>query len=175
LRFLLLGSGNLFERGQGVLLLLKGGLRVPDGHLLFLEGFALFLKGPGERSDGRLLALELDLLALELGLLVLELDLLLLKHRPHMLQLGSPRLGIMSFLLRRGPLDITLTGGSRQLFLWRLLTRPQICHLGVGVDVLQHQIGIVLPKPAHLGVQPVQLVALFARDVPQPLQVEERE
>ena len=110
LRFLLLDSGSLLERGQGVLLLLEGGLRVPDGHLLFLEGFSLFLEGPGERGDSRLLALEL-------GLLVLELGLLLLERRPSTLQLGSLRHGLLSLLLRRGPLDVALAGSSCQLFL----------------------------------------------------------
>ena len=95
LHFLLLDSGGLLERGQGVLLLLEGGLRVPDGHLLFLEGFAL----------------ELGLLALELGLLVLQLGLLLLERRPDTLQFGSPRLSLLSLLLRRGPLDVALAGG----------------------------------------------------------------
>ena len=110
LRFFLLDPGDLLERGQGVLLLLEGGLRIPNGHLLFLEG-------PGERGDGRLLALELGLLALELGLLVLELGLLLLERRPNTLQLGNLRLGLLSLLLRRGPLDVALAGGPRQLFL----------------------------------------------------------
>ena len=48
-------------------------------------------------------------------------------------------------------------------------------HLGVGVDVPEHQTGVVLPEPAHLGVQPCQLGALSARNVPQPLQIEKRE
>ena len=61
--------------------------------------------------------LELSLFALEFGLLLLELSLLLLEHRPHTLQLGSPRLGLLSLLLRRGPLDVALAGGPRQLFL----------------------------------------------------------
>ena len=55
--------------------------------------------------------------ALEFGLLVLELGLLLLERRPNTLQLGGPRLSLLSLLLRHGPLDVTLTGGSRQLFL----------------------------------------------------------
>ena len=54
---------------------------------------------------------------MELGLLVLELGLLLLERRPKTLQLGSLRLGLLSLLLRRGRLDVALTGGSRQLFL----------------------------------------------------------
>ena len=85
LRLFLLDSGGLLERGQGVLLLLEGSLRVPHNNLLLLEGLALLLEGPGERGDGRLLALELGLLALELGLLALELGLLLLDRRPNTL------------------------------------------------------------------------------------------
>ena len=73
----------------GLLLLLEGGLRFPDGHLLFLEGSALLLEGPGQHSDGHLLALELSLLLLE--------------RRPNTLQLGGPRLSLLSLLLRRGP------------------------------------------------------------------------
>ena len=106
LRLLLLDSGGLHERGQGVLLLIEGGLRVPHDDLLLLEGFALLLEGPGERGDGRLLALELGLLALELGLFLLE-------HRPNALQLGSLRLSLLSFLLCRGPLDVALFGDPR--------------------------------------------------------------
>ena len=117
LRLFLLDPGSLLERGQGVLLLLEGGLRVPDGHLLFLEGSALLLEGPGQHSDGRLLALELVLLALELGLLVLELGLLLLERHPNTLQLGSLSLGLLSLLHCRGPQDVALAGGPRQLLL----------------------------------------------------------
>ena len=87
LRLFLLDPGDPLERGQGVLLLFEGGLRIPDGHLLFLEGSALLL-----------------------GLLLLE-------RRPNTLQLGSLLLGLLSLLLRRGRLDVALTGGSRQLFL----------------------------------------------------------
>ena len=115
LRLFSLDSGGLLERGQGVLLLLEGSLRVLDGHLLFLEGFAFLLEG--QRSDGHLLALELGLLALELGLLALKFGLLLLECPPNTLQLGSLRLGLLSLLLRRGPLDVALTGGPRQLLL----------------------------------------------------------
>jgi len=87
------------------------------GHLLFLEGFALLLEGPGERGNGCLLALELGLLALELGLLALEFGFLLLERRPSALQLSGLCLGFPSLLLRCGPLDVTLTGGPRQLLL----------------------------------------------------------
>ena len=73
--------------------------------------------GPGERGDGRLLALELSLLALELGLLALKLGFLLLERRPSALQLGDLGLGFLSLLLRCGPLDVTLTGGPHQLLL----------------------------------------------------------
>ena len=54
-------------RGQGVLLLLEGGLGITHCRFLLLEGFALLIEGPGQRSDGRLLALKLSLLDLELG------------------------------------------------------------------------------------------------------------
>jgi hypothetical protein len=47
----------------------------------------------------------------------LELGLLLLERRPNTLQLGSLRLGLLSLLLRRGPLDVTLADGPRQLLL----------------------------------------------------------
>ena len=122
----LLDPGGFLEQGQGVLLLLEGGLRVPDGHLLFLEGSTLLLEGPGQRSDGRLLALELGLLALELGVLALELGFPLLESRPSELQLDGLRLGFLSLLLCCSSLDVTLTGGPRQLLLQRLLTRLQI-------------------------------------------------
>jgi len=112
LRLFLLDPGGLLERGQGVLLL-EGGLRIPHDHLLLLEGFALLLEGPGQRGDGRLLALELDLLALELGLFALELGFLLLECCPDTLQLGSLRLSLLSFLLCRGPLDVALFGDPR--------------------------------------------------------------
>ena len=36
LHFLLLDSDGPFERGQGALLLVEGGLCIPDGHILFL-------------------------------------------------------------------------------------------------------------------------------------------
>ena len=117
MRLFLLDPCGVLVRGQGVLLLLEGGFGITHCHFLLLEGFALLLEGPGQRSDGRLLALELGLLALELGLLALELGLLLLERRPNTLQLGSLRLGLLSLLLRCGPLDIALTGGSCQLFL----------------------------------------------------------
>ena len=61
--------------------------------------------------------LELGLLALELVLLVLELGLPLLERRPNALQLGSLRLGLLSLLLCRGPLDVALASGPHQLFL----------------------------------------------------------
>jgi hypothetical protein len=88
-----------------------------DGRFLLLEGFTLLLEGPGERGDGRPLALELGLLALELGLLALELGLLLLERRPSTLQFGSLCLSLPGPLLRRGPLGVALTGGLRQLLL----------------------------------------------------------
>ena len=43
--------------------------------------------------------------------------------------------------------------------------RPQIRHPGVGLDVLEHQLGVVLPKLAYLGVQPGYLGALSVRDI----------
>ena len=104
-------------RGQGVLLLLEGGLGVTHCHFLLREGRVPPSEGCVERGDGRLLALELGLLALELDFLVLELSLLLLERRPNTLQLGSLRLGLLSLLLPRGPLDVALAGGPRQLFL----------------------------------------------------------
>ena len=103
--------------GQGVLILLESGLSIMHCRFLPLEGFALLLEGPGQRSDGRLLALELGLLALELGLLALELGLLLLERRPSSLQLGSLRLGFLGLLLRRGPLGVALADGPHQLLL----------------------------------------------------------
>ena len=48
--------------------------------------------------------------------------------------------------------DVPLTSNLRQLLLQRLLTRPQIGHLCVGVDIFEHQLGVVLPELAHLGV-----------------------
>ena len=60
-----LGSGGLFERGQGGFLLPKGGSHVLEGHLLPLEGLAHFPEGLGERSYGHLLVEELGLLLLE--------------------------------------------------------------------------------------------------------------
>ena len=105
----------------------------------------------------------------------MELGLLLLERRPNTLQLGSLRLGLLSLLLCRGPLDVVLAGGPRQLLLQHAPARSQTGQLGVGVNIPNDQIGIVLPKPAHLGVQPGQLGALSAQKVPQPLQVEERE
>jgi hypothetical protein len=113
----LLDPCGFLERGQRVLLLLEGGLRVPDGHFILLEGFALLLKGPGGCGDGRLLTLELSLLALELGLLALELGLLLLERRPSSLQLSSLCLGLLIFLFHRGALGVALAGGPRQLLL----------------------------------------------------------
>ena len=110
LRLFLLDPHGFLERGQGLLLLLEGGLRIPGGRFLLLEG-------PGERGDGHPLALELGLLALELGLLALELGLLLLERRPSSLQLGSLCLGLLGSLLRHGPLGVALAGGLRQLLL----------------------------------------------------------
>ena len=103
MRLFLLDPGDPLERGQGVLLLLEGGLRIPDDHLLFLKGSALLLEGPGERGDDRLL--------------LLELGLFLLERRPNALQLGSLRLGLMGSLLRRGPLGVALADSPRQLLL----------------------------------------------------------
>jgi hypothetical protein len=113
----LLDLCGLLEGGQGIFLLLKGGLGVAHCRFLLLEGFALLLEGPGDCGDGCLLALELGLLALELGLLALELSLLLLECRPSSLQLSSLRLGLFGFMLRHGPLGIALAGGLRQLLL----------------------------------------------------------
>ena len=73
LRLFLLDPCGFLQRGQGVLLLLEGSLRI-------LEGRDLFLKSPGERGDSRPLTLELGLLALELGLLRFEGLLLLLER-----------------------------------------------------------------------------------------------
>ena len=84
------------------------------------------------------------------------------------------RLGLLSLLLRCRPLGVPLIGNPCQLLLQRLLTRSQIRHFRVGIDVLEHQLGIVLPELAHLGVHTGHLGALFARDVPQLLQEEER-
>ena len=117
LRLFLLDPCSLLEGGQGIFLLLKGGLGIAHCRFLLLEGFALLLEGPGERGDGHPLALELGLLALELGLLALELGLLLLERRPSSLQLGSLRLGFLGLLLRRGPLGIALVDSPRQLLL----------------------------------------------------------
>ena len=117
LRLFLLDPRGFHERGQGVLLLIEGSLRIPDSRFLLLEGFTLLLEGPGERGDGRLLALELGLLALQLSLLALELGLLLLEHRPSSLQLGSLRLGLLGFLCRHGPLGVALSGGLHPLLL----------------------------------------------------------
>ena len=131
MRLFLLDPCSVLVRGQGVLLLLEGGLGITHCHFLLLKGFALFLEGPGERGDGRLLALELGLLALELGLLALELGFLvlelgllalelgflLLERRPSALQLGGLRLGFPSLLLHCGSLDVTLGGGPRELLL----------------------------------------------------------
>ena len=116
-RLFLLGPCGFLVRKQGVLLLLEGGLGITHCRFLLLEGFAFLLEGPSQHSDGRLLALKLGLLALELGLLALELSLLLLERRPNALQLSSLRLGLLSLLLRRGLLDVALTGGPRQLLL----------------------------------------------------------
>ena len=98
---------------------------------------------------------------MELGLLELELGLFLLERRPNALQLGSLRFGLLSLLLRRGPLNVALAGGPRKLLLQHVPARSQTGQLGVGVDIPEHQIGVVVPKPAHLGVQPGQLGALF--------------
>ena len=117
LRLFLLDPCGLLEGGQGIFLLLKGGLSVTHCRFLLLEGIALLLEGPGGHGDGRLLALELGLLALELGHLALELGFLLLERHPSALQLGGLCLGFPSLLLCCGSLDVTLTGGPRQLLL----------------------------------------------------------
>src|SRR6185369_15156513 len=108
--------------------------------------------------------------ALQLGALRLRLPSSLLERRPKALQLGSLFLCLLGLLLRCRPLDVPLTSNPRQLLLQRPLTRSQIGHFGVGVDVFEHQLGVVLPELAHLGVQPVHLDALLARDFPQLLQ-----
>src|SRR6185437_306759 len=93
-----------------------------------------------------------------------------LERRPKALQLGSLRLGLSGLLLRRRPLGVPLIGDARQFLLQRLLARSQIRHSRIGVNVLEHQLGVVLPELAHLRVQPVYLGALLARDFPQLLQ-----
>ena len=110
LRLFLLDPRGFLERGQGVLLLLEGSLRVLEGHDLFLES-------PGERGDSRPLTLELSLLALELGLLRFEGLLLLLERRSGLPQLGLTCLGLLGLLVSCGSLGIVLTGGSGQLLL----------------------------------------------------------
>ena len=129
----------------------------------------MFLEGPGERNHGHLLVEELGLLlleqcpeALQLGALRLGFLSLLLERRPEALQLGSLRLGLPGPLLRCRLLDVPLTDNPRQFLLQRLLMRSQVRHFRVGFDVLEHQLGIVLPKLAHLGVHPGHLGALFA-------------
>ena len=117
-----------------------------------------------------LLLLERRAQALQLSALHLRLASSLLERRPKVLQLGSLRLGLPGLLLCCRPLDVSLTSNPCQLLLQRLLTRPQIGHFCVGVDIFEHQLGVVLPELAHLGVQPVHLGALFARDFPQLLQ-----
>ena len=63
---------------------------------------------------------------------------LLLERCSEALQLGSLRFGLPSLLLRRGPLDIPLTGYPRQVLLKRLLMSSQICYFSIGFDVLEH-------------------------------------
>src|SRR6185437_7903697 len=99
LRFLPLGTGGLFERGQGGFLFSKDGPHVLEGHLLPLEGLALFPECPGERNHGHLFVEELGLLllergteALQLGALRLRLPSSLLERCPKALQLDSSRL-----------------------------------------------------------------------------------
>ena len=121
-----------------------------------------------------LLLLERGTKALQLGALRLRLPSSLLERCPKALQLGSLRLILPGLLLRCRPLDVPLVGDPRQFLLQRLLTRSQIRHFRIGVDVLEHQLGVVSFELAHLGVQPGHLGALFARDFPQPLQVEGR-
>jgi len=116
-----------------------------------------------------ILLLERGAETLQLGALRLSLPSSILERRPKALQLGSLCLGLPGLLLRCRPLDVPLTN-PRQLLLQRLLTRSQIRHLRVGVNVLEYQLGVMLPELAHLGVQPGHLGALFARDFPQLLQ-----
>ena len=144
------------ERGQGVFLLLKGSLGVTHCRFLFPEGHVPLCEGRVERGDGRLLALELGLLALKLGLLLLE-------RRPSSLKLGSLHPDLLGSPLRRSSLGIVLVGGLRQLLLQRMLACPRVGHQGVGLDRSNDQLGIVLSKPTHLGVQPGQLGAFVAR------------
>ena len=108
--------------------------------------------------------------ALQLSALLLRLASSLLERRSEALQLGGLRLGLSGLLLRCRPLSVPLANNPRQLLLQRLLTRPQIGHFCVGVDIFEYQLGVVLPELAHLGVQPVHLDALLARDFPQLLQ-----
>ena len=111
---------------------------------------------------------------MQLGALRLSLPSFFLERCTKVLQLGSLRLGLPGLLLCCRPLDVPLIGNPRQLLLQRLLMCSQIRHFRVGVDVLEHQLGVVLPELAHLGVHPGHLGALFARDVPQPLQAGKR-
>ena len=82
-----------------------------------------------------LLLLERGAEALQLGALRLSLPSSFLERRPKALQLGSLRLGLPGLLLRCRPLGVPLASNPRQLLLQHLLTRPQIGHFCVGVDI----------------------------------------
>src|SRR6185437_1160259 len=92
LRFLPLGPGGLFERGQGGFLLSKGGPHVLEGHLLPLEGLALLPEGPDERDHGHLFMEELGLLLLERRAEALQLSALLLRLTSSILERRSEAL-----------------------------------------------------------------------------------
>ena len=66
--------------------------------------------------------------------------------RQRALQLGSSCLGLPCLLLRCRPLDVPLTSHPSQLLLQRPLMRSQIGHFCVGIDVFEHQLGVVLPS-----------------------------
>ena len=148
LRLFLLGPCGFLERGQGVLLLLEGSLRILEGHDLFLES-------PGEHGDSRPHTLELGLLALKLDLLRFEGLLLLLERRSGLPQLDLTCLGLLGLLVSCGSLGIALTGGSDQLLLQLADARLQGCHLvssRVGLLQTRGQGVIVQAKSVHPGV-----------------------
>jgi hypothetical protein len=102
--------------------------------------------------------------ALQLGALRLSLPSPLLEHRPKALQLSSLSLGLPGLLLRYRPLDVPFIGNPRQFFLQRLLTHSQIRHFRIGINVLEHQLGVVLPKLA-LWVYSRVISVLFSREM----------